>query len=246
MHSGINKVCVLTQYKSNSLIQHLMQGWTKLNTERGDFLDIIPAQQWTDDETWFQGTADAVYQSLDIIEAHGPDYVIILAGDHIYNMDYGEMLAQHVNTVADFSVACMTVDMETAAGQFGVMEVDESGRIIGFEEKPASPKTIPGQNDKVLASMGIYVVSQDYLAARLREPARLHVAGKVELHADRAVETKAQLRDVVIVADGGHRAVTATTLATPSTEQRRRRVRRLQRRPQRQRPRRRGRKRRRD
>ena len=77
MHSGINKVCVLTQYKSNSLIQHLMQGWTKLNTERGDFLDIIPAQQWTDDETWFQGTADAVYQSLDIIEAHGPDYVII-------------------------------------------------------------------------------------------------------------------------------------------------------------------------
>ena len=173
MHSGINKVCVLTQYKSNSLIQHLMQGWTKLNTERGDFLDIIPAQQWTDDETWFQGTADAVYQSLDIIEAHGPDYVIILAGDHIYNMDYGEMLAQHVNTVADFSVACMTVDMETAAGQFGVMEVDESGRIIGFEEKPASPKTIPGQNDKALASMGIYVVSQDYLAASLREDANL-------------------------------------------------------------------------
>ena len=173
MHSGINKVCVLTQYKSNSLIQHLMQGWTKLNTERGDFLDIIPAQQWTDDETWFQGTADAVYQSLDIIEAHGPDYVIILAGDHIYNMDYGEMLAQHVNTVADFSVACMTVDMETAAGQFGVMEVDESGRIIGFEEKPANPKTIPGQNDKALASMGIYVVSQDYLAASLREDANL-------------------------------------------------------------------------
>ncbi|MEC7464618.1 MAG: glucose-1-phosphate adenylyltransferase [Pseudomonadota bacterium] len=173
MHSGINKICVLTQYKSHSLIQHLIQGWTKLNSERGEFLDIIPAQQWTDDETWFQGTADAVYQSLDIIEGHGPDYVIILAGDHIYNMDYGEMLAQHVNTRADFSVACISIDKELAAGQYGVMEVDGSGRIIGFEEKPENPKTVPGQDDKVLASMGIYVVSQSYLAARLRDDADL-------------------------------------------------------------------------
>ncbi len=106
MHSGINKICVLTQYKSHSLIRHLIKGWTKINNDSGDFLDIVPAQQWTDNQTWFQGTADAVFQSLDIIESHGPEYIIILAGDHIYNMDYGEMLAEHVNNGADFSVAC--------------------------------------------------------------------------------------------------------------------------------------------
>lgn len=173
MHSGINKVCVLTQYKSHSLIRHLIEAWTKINNERGDFLDIVPAQQWTDDETWFQGTADAVFQSLDIIESHGPDYVIILAGDHIYKMDYGEMLAEHVNTGADFTVACMTVDVEQAAKQFGVMGVNENGRILDFEEKPANPKHIPGQKNKALVSMGVYVVSQDYLAARLHEDAKL-------------------------------------------------------------------------
>ena len=171
LHSGINKVCVLTQYKSHSLIQHLMQGWTKLNTERGDFLDIIPAQQWTDEETWFQGTADAVYQSLDIIEGHGPNFVIILAGDHIYNMDYGAMLAQHVNTNADFTIACLAVDVEMAAGQLGVVAIDESNRIVGFQEKPSNPKPIDGDESKALVSMGIYVVSQDYLAKRLREDA---------------------------------------------------------------------------
>ena len=109
MHSGINKICVLTQYKSHSLNRHLVKGWGKINNDRGDFLDIIPAQQWTDKETWFKGTADAVFQSLDIIESYKPDYIIILAGDHIYNMDYGEMLAEHVNTGADFSVACMMI-----------------------------------------------------------------------------------------------------------------------------------------
>ena len=121
MHSGINKICVLTQYKSHSLIRHLIKGWTKINNDSGDFIDIVPAQQWTDNETWFQGTADAVFQSLDIIESHGPEYVIILAGDHIYNMDYGEMLAEHVNNGADFSVACIAIEAAKAAHQFGVI-----------------------------------------------------------------------------------------------------------------------------
>ena len=173
MHSGINKVCVLTQYKSHSLIRHLIEGWTKINSQRGDFLDIVPAQQWTGVDTWYQGTADAVFQSLDIIESHGPDYVIILAGDHIYNMDYGEMLAEHVNMRADFSVACMEVDIEKAAKQFGVMKISDSGRIIDFVEKPSSPAPLPGKKNKTLASMGIYVVSHRYLAERLREDAEL-------------------------------------------------------------------------
>ena len=171
MHSGINKICVLTQYKSHSLIRHLIKGWTKVNNERGDFLDIVPAQQWTDNETWFQGTADAVFQSLDIIESHGPEYVVILAGDHIYNMDYGEMLAEHVNNGADFSVACIAVEAAKAANQFGVMSVSENGRIINFEEKPKDPKTISGKGNKALVSMGIYVVSHRYLASMLRDDA---------------------------------------------------------------------------
>ncbi len=171
LHSGINKACVLTQYKSHSLIKHLMRGWTKVNTERGEFLDIIPAQQWTGEETWFQGTADAVYQSLDIIEGYEPEYLVILAGDHIYNMDYGEMLAEHVNVGADFTVACMTVNAEHAKNQYGVMEVNEGWRITGFEEKPTEPQTIPGTDDVSMISMGIYVVSQRYLSDRLREDA---------------------------------------------------------------------------
>ncbi len=171
LHSGIRKVCLLTQYKSHSLIKHVMRGWTYLNTERGDFIDIVPAQQWIDDETWFQGTADAVYQSLDIIEGYGAEYALILAGDHVYNMDYGEMLAEHVNTGADFTVSCLPVPIADAANQFGVMEIDESGRIVGFEEKVPSPKSIPGDPDRALASMGIYVVSFAYLNQRLRQDA---------------------------------------------------------------------------
>ena len=155
MHSGINKVCVLTQYKSHSLIRHLIKGWTKINNDSGDFLDIVPAQQWTDNQTWFQGTADAVFQSLDIIESHGPEYIIILAGDHIYNMDYGEMLAEHVNNGADFSVACFAIEREKAAHQFGVLSVNENGRIIDFEEKPKDPKTIPGEENKALSLIHI-------------------------------------------------------------------------------------------
>ena len=144
VHSGIRKVCILTQYKSHSLIQHVMRGWDYLNTERGDFIDLVPAQQWTDDETWFQGTADAVYQSLDIIEGYGTEHVLILAGDHVYNMDYGEMLAQHVNSKANFTVACLPVLISEAAGQLGIMEIDENGRVKSFHEKPKKPMTRSG------------------------------------------------------------------------------------------------------
>ncbi|MDP6705055.1 MAG: glucose-1-phosphate adenylyltransferase [Alphaproteobacteria bacterium] len=171
LHSGIRKVCVLTQYKSHSLIQHVMRGWTYLNTERGDFLDVVPAQQWTDDETWFLGTADAVYQSLDIIIGYGVEHVLILAGDHVYNMDYGEMLAEHVNTGADFTVACLPVPLADAAGQFGVMEAEKSGRIIGFEEKPTVPWPMPDDPGRALASMGIYIASLKYLIEVLHQDA---------------------------------------------------------------------------
>jgi glucose-1-phosphate adenylyltransferase len=169
VHSGLRKICLLTQYKSHSLIQHVMQGWTYLNTERGDFLDVIPAQQWTDDETWFQGTADAVYQCLDIIEGYGVQHILILAGDHVYNMDYGEMLAEHVTTGADFTVACASVPVADAANQLGVMEVDEAGRIIGFEEKPAAPRPLPDDSTRALVSMGIYIASLKYLSDVLRQ-----------------------------------------------------------------------------
>jgi glucose-1-phosphate adenylyltransferase len=171
IHSGLRKICVLTQYKSHSLIQHVMRGWTYLNTERGDFLDVVPAQQWTDDETWFQGTADAVYQSLDIIEGYGVEHVLILAGDHIYNMDYGEMLAEHVNSGADFTVACVSVPVADAANQLGVMEVNDTGRIVGFEEKPAAPKPLSDDSTRALVSMGIYIASLNYLSAVLNQDA---------------------------------------------------------------------------
>ena len=171
MHSGIRKVCVLTQYKSHSLIQHLARGWTHMNTERDGFIDIVPAQQWTGDDTWFLGTADAVYQSLDIISGYSVEHVLILAGDHVYNMDYGEMLAEHVSMGADFTVACIPVPVADAAGQFGVMEADESGRIISFDEKPLMPKTMASDPSMALASMGIYIASSDYLKERLLEDA---------------------------------------------------------------------------
>ena len=170
LNSGIRRICVLTQYKSHSLIQHLLQGWTYLNSEHGDFLDILPAQQWLDDDQWYQGTADAVYQSLDIIEGYAPEYVLILAGDHIYSMDYGEMLAAHVESGADFTIACNAVSMAEAS-HFGIMQIDGKGRIVDFEEKPEAPKSMPDNPDKALGSMGIYVFSLDYLHDQLMRDA---------------------------------------------------------------------------
>ena len=148
-----------------------MRGWQYLNTERGDFIDIVPAQQWMEDETWFLGTADAVYQSLDIIEGYGTEHLLILAGDHVYNMDYGEMLAQHVNSKADFTVACLAVPITEAAGQFGIMEVNDNSRVVSFTEKPQSPASIPGNPSHALASMGIYIAKLDYLEEHLRADA---------------------------------------------------------------------------
>jgi|ETNmetMinimDraft_13_1059891.scaffolds.fasta_scaffold16176_2 glucose-1-phosphate adenylyltransferase len=170
LNSGIRRICVLTQYKSHSLIQHLLQGWTHLNSEHGDFVDIIPAQQWMDDNQWYQGTADAVHQSLDIIEGYSPEYVLILAGDHIYGMDYGEMLAAHVESGANFTIACNAVPIEDA-GELGIMLVEDNGRILDFEEKPENPKPMPTNPYMAMASMGIYVFSLEYLSEQLARDA---------------------------------------------------------------------------
>jgi len=170
LNSGIRRICVLTQYKSHALIRHILQGWNHLNVEHGEFIDIVPAQQWLDDESWYQGTADAVYQTLDIIEGYRPKYVLILAGDHVYNMDYGELLASHVEGRADFTIACHEV-ARSQASDFGIMQVDEADRIVDFEEKPDNPKPIPGKPDMSLVSMGIYVFTEEYLRAHLERDA---------------------------------------------------------------------------
>ncbi|MBF0455384.1 MAG: glucose-1-phosphate adenylyltransferase [Magnetococcales bacterium] len=172
MNSQVRKVCVLTQYKAHSLIRHIHQGWGFLRGELGGFVEVIPAQQWNDSEEWFAGTADAVYQSLDILKSHYTQYALILSGDHVYKMDYGEMLAFHVKSQADFTVACTVVPREEAKG-FGVMKVDEQQRIINFTEKPDSPPPIPGKPDHALASMGVYVFSMDYLIKEIERDARL-------------------------------------------------------------------------
>ncbi len=181
LNSNIRRICVLTQYKAHYLIRHIQQGWNNFNIEHGEFVDLVPAQQWVNEDSWYVGTADAVFQSLDIVESHAPAYVLILAGDHIYNMDYGEMLAAHFESGADFTVACKRVPRQDATG-FGVMQVDENYRIIGFEEKPAEPQPLPGDPDVCLASMGIYVFSMEYLRENLKrdseDPNSNHDFGK--------------------------------------------------------------------
>ena len=171
LQSSIRRISVLTQYKSHSLIRHLMRGWNRLNTDFGDILDIIPAQQWLDEESWYSGTADAVYQGLDIIEAYRHKYTLILAGDHIYKMDYGEMLAAHADREARITVACDVMPVDQAH-QFGVMEVDEHDRIIGFEEKPKTPKPLPDDPERALVSMGLYAFDSTYLHESLKQDAR--------------------------------------------------------------------------
>lgn len=157
INSGINQVGVLTQYKSHSLIRHIQRGWGFLRGELGDFVELLPAQQRIE-TSWYEGTADAVMQNLDIIRSHQPIYVLILAGDHVYKMDYGTMLAAHVEQEADVTVGCIEVPLEDASA-FGVMSVDDQYRITEFDEKPASPRPMPGNPDRALASMGIYVFS---------------------------------------------------------------------------------------
>jgi glucose-1-phosphate adenylyltransferase len=161
INSGIRQIGVLTQYKSHSLIQHVQRGWSFLRGEFGEFVEILPAQQRVG-ESWYAGTADAIYQNLDIIRNHDPEFVLILAGDHIYKMDYGPMIAAHVDTEADVTIGCIEVPLDQARA-FGVMGVDESGRIHQFQEKPDQPQPMPGNPDKALASMGIYVFNARFL-----------------------------------------------------------------------------------
>ncbi|MGB5325186.1 MAG: glucose-1-phosphate adenylyltransferase, partial [Pseudomonadales bacterium] len=170
INSGIRKVGVLTQYKAHSLIRHLVNGWSHFKQELGEFVDILPASQRQSQE-WYQGTADAIYQNLDIIRAVAPKYVIILSGDHIYRMDYGAMLVSHVESGADMTVSCLEVPVEEAANAFGVMGVDETGRVIGFEEKPAHPTPLPDNPALTLASMGNYIFNTEFLFEQLTRDA---------------------------------------------------------------------------
>jgi glucose-1-phosphate adenylyltransferase len=161
INSGIRQIGLLTQYKSHSLIQHVQRGWSFLRGEFGEFVEILPAQQRLA-ANWYSGTADAIYQNIDIIRNHNPEYVLILAGDHVYKMDYGPMIAAHVDSGADLTVGCITVAKEQASA-FGVMSVDSAGRINKFTEKPEHPDTLPDDNSQALASMGIYVFNSAFL-----------------------------------------------------------------------------------
>jgi len=165
VNSGIRRIAVATQYKSHSLIRHIQQGWGHFRGEFGEFVELLPAQQRIKDN-WYLGTADAIYQNLDIIRAHDPEYILVLAGDHIYKMDYGVMLAKHVENNADLTVGCFDVPLEEAKA-FGVMAVDEENRVIEFTEKPEYPKHMPGNPDVALASMGIYIFNRDFLFEQL-------------------------------------------------------------------------------
>ena len=165
INSGIRRIAVVTQYKSHSLQRHLQRGWSFLTGQFGEFLDVLPAQQ-RQGEGWYAGTADAVYQNLDIIRHYGPEFIVILAGDHIYKMDYGKMIAAHVGKGADITVGCIPVSLQEAT-EYGVMAIDDEERIVEFAEKPAKPKTMPGDSSRALASMGIYVFTTEYLRDRL-------------------------------------------------------------------------------
>jgi glucose-1-phosphate adenylyltransferase len=168
VNSGIRRIGVLTQYKSHSLLRHLQRGWNFLRGEMNEFIDLLPAQQRVDEALWYRGTSDAIYQNIDIVKSYRPDYVLVLAGDHIYKMDYSLMLLDHCEQGAGCTVGCIEVPrMEATA--LGVMAVDENRRITNFLEKPADPPAMPGKPDVALGSMGIYVFNADYLYQLLNE-----------------------------------------------------------------------------
>ena len=169
INSGIRRIGVVTQYKAHSLIQHIQRGWGFLRGEFNEFVELLPAQQRIQEE-WYKGTADAVFQNIDILRSYDPEFVVILAGDHIYKMDYGKMLASHVTSKADMTVGCFVVPVAEASA-FGVMDVDENERVINFIEKPANPPHIPGSPDKTLVSMGIYVFNTRFLYEQLSRDA---------------------------------------------------------------------------
>jgi len=211
VNSGIRQILVLTQYKSHSLIQHVQRGWGYLRGELGEFVQLVPAQQKLG-ELWYRGTADSVYQNLDIIEAHAPELVLVLAGDHVYKMDYGPMIAFHVERSADITVGMVQVPVATAH-EFGIATVDSDHRVVRFSEKPRNPEPMPGRDDVALASMGIYVFGLAYLREVLSrdaaDPATAHdfgkniipaaiAGGRVYAYPFQSVETEAQAywRDV--------------------------------------------------
>ena len=181
LNSGIRQIGIATQYKSHSLLRHLQRGWSFLKTEMNEFIDLMPAQQRVTEEAWYRGTADAVFQNLDIIRDRRPQFIVVLAGDHVYKMDYSLLLTDHVERGAQCTVACIEVPIANASG-FGVMAVDKSRRITNFIEKPANPPALPGNSERALASMGIYVFNAQYLydalARDLADPASSHDFGK--------------------------------------------------------------------
>ena len=166
VNSGIRRIGVATQYKSHSLIRHLQRGWSFLDGRFDEFVDVLPASQRISEENWYLGTADAVYQNVDIIRAYEPDYILILAGDHVYKMDYGKMLGYHVAKQADMTVGCLEVPLQEAVA-FGVMSVDADLRVTAFHEKPAQPTPVPGDPSRALASMGIYIFNTRFLFDQL-------------------------------------------------------------------------------
>ncbi len=180
INSGIRRIGVVTQYKSHSLIRHIQQGWGYFRGEFDEFIELLPAQQRLQ-ESWYSGTADAVYQNIDIIRTHNPEYVLLLAGDHIYKMDYGAMLAKHAESEADMTIGCLEVPLDQAKA-FGVMSVDGDGRIVDFNEKPENPESVPGRDDVALASMGIYIFNTRFLYEQLirdaDDPSSSHDFGK--------------------------------------------------------------------
>ena len=171
LNSGVRRIAVLTQYKAHSLLRHLQMGWSFLRPEMNEFLDLLPAQQRLDEATWYRGTADAVYQNFDILRAAGPRYFVVLAGDHIYKMDYSNMLADHVDKGADCTVACVEVPFAQAS-DFGVMAVDRLDADRRFPEKPRDPPAMSGKPDRALASMGVYVFTAEFLYAELERDHR--------------------------------------------------------------------------
>jgi glucose-1-phosphate adenylyltransferase len=181
VNSGIRRIAVATQYKAHSLIRHLQMGWNFFRPERNESFDILPASQRVSETSWYLGTADAVYQNIDIVEPHGVKYIVLLAGDHIYKMDYELMLQQHVNQKADVTVGCLETPRAESSG-FGILHIDEQDNIKSFIEKPADPPPMPGKPDTSLASMGIYVFDAEFLFDELRrdaaDPNSAHDFGK--------------------------------------------------------------------
>jgi glucose-1-phosphate adenylyltransferase len=171
INSGVRKVAVLTQYKSHSLIRHIQKGWNFLRGEFGEFVELLPAAQQRHDESWYAGTADAVCQNLNILRSYNPKYILVLAGDHIYKMDYGPMIAAHVEKKVQMTVGCLEVPLEMAKS-FGVMSIDDEGYIVRFTEKPAQPEPTPTDPEKALASMGIYVFDAEFLYEQLQSDAQ--------------------------------------------------------------------------